>query len=61
MSNYVTVTCPTCGHEWVEDLTQAAKERVIYRGEKKQTRVEVYCFTCPKDGTKVVVEVEREV
>ena len=60
MSEYIKVRCHTCGHEWPEDLSQAQAQRVIYRGEKKQTTVEVYVFTCPKDGTKVAVEVERE-
>ncbi|MCB9077122.1 MAG: hypothetical protein H6631_05995 [Anaerolineaceae bacterium] len=60
MNNTITVRCPTCGHEWWQDLSQAQTQRVIYRGDQKQTRVEVYVFTCPQDGTKVAVEVERE-
>ena len=58
MSENIEVRCHTCGHKWTEDLSQAQARRVIYRG---QTQVEVYLFTCPKDGTQVVVEVEREV
>ena len=60
MSNIITVNCPTCGHVWLEDLDQAQSQQVTYRGDKKQTRVEEYIFTCPKDGTQVVAEVERE-
>jgi hypothetical protein len=60
MSEYIPVTCPVCGHQWHEDLDKAQAQRVIFRGEKK-TRVEIYVFTCPKDGTQVAVEVEREV
>jgi hypothetical protein len=60
MSEFVKVRCHTCGHEWPEDLSQAQAQRVIYRGENQQTRVEVYVFTCPQDGSKVAVEVERE-
>ena len=58
MSELISVTCPTCGHEWHEDLDKADAQRVVYKG---QTQVEVYVFTCAKDGTKVAVEVEREV
>ena len=60
MSRYIPVTCPTCQHQWHEDLDQAQAKRVIFKGEKK-TRVETYVFTCPKDGTQVAVEVTVEV
>jgi hypothetical protein len=39
MSRYINVTCPTCGHQWHEDLDKAQTKRVIYRRRKK-TRVE---------------------
>jgi len=59
MSQYISVTCQSCGHRWHEDLDKAQRRRVIFKGEKK-TRVETYVFTCPRDGTQVAVEVERE-
>ncbi len=59
MSEYITVRCHTCGHQWHEDLDQVQTQRVIYRGPKKN-RVETYVFTCSEDGTQVAVEVKRE-
>ena len=42
-----------------EDLEKAQNKRVIHRGST-ESRVETYVFTCPKDGTRVAVDVKRE-
>ncbi len=60
MSQYVSVTCQSCGHQWHADLAQAQHQRTIYRGPEKKIKVETYVFTCPKDGTQTAVEVKRE-
>lgn len=60
MTRVIEVKCHTCGHSWYEDLDEAQAQKVIYRGEKKKTRVETYSFKCPRDGTYVAVDVEIE-
>ena len=61
MSRIINLSCPKCGHQWAQDLDQAQKQRTIFRGDAKKTKVEVYVFDCPQDGTQVAVEVEVEV
>jgi hypothetical protein len=60
MSRLIKVVCPSCGHEWYEDLEKLQTEQIIYRARRPKTKVETYRFKCPQDGTYVVVEVEIE-
>jgi predicted RNA-binding Zn-ribbon protein involved in translation (DUF1610 family) len=60
MARYIKVVCPSCGHEWHEDLDQHQTQQIIYKGPQPKTKVETYRFKCPQDGTYVVVEVEIE-
>jgi transcription elongation factor Elf1 len=68
MSNATTidVTCPRCGHTWVENLTDLARptsvtyKGAVYRGEGPKTRVECYSVFCKNCGNYPVVEVTIE-
>jgi predicted RNA-binding Zn-ribbon protein involved in translation (DUF1610 family) len=60
MARPIKIVCPTCGHEWTEDLDDHQAERTIFRGPRPQTRTETYRFKCPQDGTYVIVDVEIE-
>lgn len=60
MARPIKIVCPTCGHEWQEDLDQHQPQQTLFKGQQPQTRTETYRFKCSQDGTYVIVDVEIE-
>jgi hypothetical protein len=61
MARMVPLECPTCKHKWEEDLDQQKPTEIAYRIfgiDRPRSRVETYVFKCPRDGTRVVADVE---
>ena len=60
MPRIIPVKCTSCSHQFEVDLDDYQAERTLYRGEKKEIKVEEYRFKCPRDGTYFIVPVTIE-
>ena len=60
MANLIKITCPSCGHDWYEDLDKHQVYQVIYKEGQPQPKIEEYRFQCPIDDTYVIVSVDPE-
>ena len=59
--NYVSVTCPRCGHPWNVNLNELDDPgRPVYRGAAAPKTPRQYRAKCPNCGTYTVFDVPKE-
>ena len=65
MNVEIEIECHTCPHKWTMTYSQLKREaeRTVHRNDspveaRGETTVETYVVKCPKDGTRIAVDIE---